>query len=98
MAIESLIQYLCDSPEPEVYWQDHWFEEVCFSRWAAIELINAIMDHPMVSAMKTIEKFASKMDAFWTAADGTDAEKIFMYAAEFAWGTLDIFRKEYINA
>lgn len=97
LAVIALCEYLYDTGEPEVYWPQHWFEEVSFSRWAAGELIEAIMDHPFSPAMDTIEEFAIKMTAYRAASSGTDAEKIFKYAAEFAWETLDIFREEYVN-
>ena len=96
-AIYALIEFLYETPEPEVYWPQHWFEEVSFTRWAAGELMEAILNHPTVPALDTIEEFALKMTAYWANSDGTDAEKIFKYAADFAYETLDIFREEYKN-
>lgn len=98
MAVMSLIEFLYETGEPEVYWPQHWFEEVSFTRWAAGELITAIMDHPMVPAMDTIEEFAIKMEAYHALSDGTKAEQIFFTAAEFAYETLELFREEYGNA
>jgi len=95
--VEALVEFLYETGEPEVYWPQHWFEEVSFTRWAAGELMGAIMDHPTVPAMDTIEAFALKMTAYQATSDGTDAEKIFKYAADFAYETLDIFREEYAN-
>ena len=46
-AVQALLDYLNESDEPEIYWPRHHFEESCFSRWAAWEMIEAIMDHPM---------------------------------------------------
>ena len=96
-AIYALIEFLYETGEPEVCWPQHWFEEVSFTRWAAGELMEAIMNHPTVPAIDTIEEFAIKMTAYKAASDGTNAEKIFRYAADFAWETLDIFREEYAN-
>lgn len=95
---QALIEYLEESDTPESYWPQHWFEEVCFSRWAAGELIEAIMDHPMVSADETIEAFAIKMLAFSSLSDGTDAGRIFSIAAKFAYEILELFGEEYVNA
>lgn len=95
--VYTLIRFLYETGEPEVYWPQHWFEEVSFTRWAAGELMEAIMDNPMVSAMDTIEEFAIKMTAYQATSDGTDAGKIFKYAADFAYETLDILREEYTN-
>lgn len=96
-AILALIDYLEESDTPELYWPQKWFEEVCFSRWAAGELISAILDHPMNSADETIEEFAIKMTAFSALSNGTDAGRIFSTAAQFAYEILEIFREEYIN-
>lgn len=95
MAVHALIEYLEESDTPEVYWSQHWFEEISFSRWAAEELINAILDHPMVSAEDTIEEFAIKMTAYSSLSDGTDAGRIFSIAAKFAYESLELFREEY---
>lgn len=98
MVVQALVEYLEESDTPELYWPKHWSEEVCFSRWAADELINAILDHPMASADDIIEEFAIKMTAFSVRSDGTDAGRIFSIAAQFAYETLELFREEYVNA
>ena len=43
--VQALLDYLNESDEPEIYWPRHHFEESCFSRWAAWEMIEAILDH-----------------------------------------------------
>lgn len=97
IVLMSLAEFLYETGEPEVYWPQHWFDEISFTRWAAGELMEAIMNHPTVPAMDTIEEFAIKMTSYWAGEDGTNAEKIFKYAADFAYETLDIFREEYAN-
>ena len=57
-AVQALLDYLNESDEPEIYWPRHHFEESCFSRWAAWEMIEAIMDHPMKDPEDVIEEFA----------------------------------------
>lgn len=97
MAVQALIEYLEESDEPELYWPQHQFEEVSFSRWAAGELIGAIMDHPLVSPEDTVEMFGLKMLYFAAISnntDDTDAERIFRIASDFAFECLDNFRKE----
>lgn len=96
IAVMALCEYLYQVEEPELHWdQKDQFEEVCFARWAAGELINAIMDHPMVSAEDTIEEFAIKMTAYSALSHDTDAGRIFKIAANFAYDTLEIFMEEY---
>lgn len=98
IALMSLAEFLYETGEPEVYWPQHWFDEISFKRWAAGELMEAIMNHPTVPAMDTIEEFAIKMQAYWASSgECTKAEKIFKYATDFAYEALDIFREEYPN-
>lgn len=95
MAIQALIEYLEESDEPELYWSKHEFLEVSSSRWAAGELIEAIMDHPFVSAEDTIEAFGLKMLAcalMWSK--GSEQGLIFKTASDFAFECLELFREE----
>lgn len=94
-ALPTLYRFFYETCEPEVYWPRHWFDEISFKRWAAVELAEAIMNRPAVPAMDTIEEFAIKMAAYQVSADGTNAEKVFKYAVNFACEVLDIFREEY---
>lgn len=95
MAVQALIEFLYETEEPQLGWPEDEFAEVSFSRWAAGELITAIMDHPMVSAEDTIEEFAIKMLAFSCAEQGTRAGRIFSIASKFAYETLELFREEH---
>lgn len=91
IAVMALSEYLNETEETERYLSPkEQFEETCFSRWAAGELINAIMDHPMTSAEDTIEEFAIKMTAYSALSNDTDARRIFSVAANFAYDTLEI--------
>ena len=80
-AVQAFLDYLNESDEPEIYWPRHHFEESCFSRWAAWEMIEAIMDHPMEDPEDVIEEFTMKMVIFSSIADGTDEGRIFSIAA-----------------
>ena len=62
--VQAILGYLESSEPPGIDWPRHWFEEVCFSRWAAEELVNLILDHPLVPAEDTIDEFAVKMTAY----------------------------------
>ena len=90
-AIQILIGYLNDSCSPNVHWPKDMFEEVCYSRWAAGELVRAILDRPLVPAKDTIEEFAVAMSFFAFCADEEDAEQIFSIAADFACEILTLF-------
>lgn len=97
MAVQALIEYLNESDDPEVYWPRHEFEEVCFSRWAACEMIEAILDHPMKNPEDTMEEFALKMMAFSSIAGDTDEGMIFLIAFDFANECLQLLREEITN-
>lgn len=85
-AVRALVEYLeVSSAPPEATWPWHWFEEVSFSRWAAEEILNAILDHPTIPAEDTIFEFAMKMTAYKASSDGLASERIFSIAAEFAY-------------
>ena len=77
------------SMPPEIWWPQHWFEDLSFSRWAAEELIEEIMSHPTTPAEDTIWLFALKMSAYQAASRDRPAERIFAIAADFANEFLD---------
>lgn len=96
-AVQALLDYLRESNEPEIFWPRHHFEESCFSRWAAWEMIEAILDHPFDDPEDVIEEFTMKMVIFSSIADGTDEGRIFSIAADFADECLTLFREENSN-
>lgn len=99
--VQALLDYLRESDEPEIFWPRHHFEESCFSRWAAWEMIEAILDHPFDDPEDVIEEFTMKMVIFSSIADGTDEGRIFSIAADFADDFADecltLFREENSN-
>lgn len=101
MVVQALLDYLNESDESEIYWPRHHFEESCFSRWAAWEMIEAILDHPFDDPEDVIEEFTMKMVIFSSIADGTDEGRIFSiaadFAADFADECLTLFREENSN-
>ena len=96
-AVQALLDYLRESDEPEIFWPRHHFEESCFSRWAAWEMIEAILDHPFDDPEDVIEEFTMKMVIFSSIADGTDEGRIFSIAADCADECLTLFREENSN-
>lgn len=96
-AVQALLNYLEKSNEPDIFLSRHDFEELCFSRWAASELIEAIMDHPFHDPEDVIDEFAVKMAYFSYVADGTDEGLIFSIACDFADECLTLLREENSN-
>ena len=89
MAVQRLVQYVENMPQPEISWPKHWFDEICFSKWAAEELIQSILDHPTIPAQDTVEEFALKMLAYSSISDEKALGGIFSIAAQFAWDCLE---------
>lgn len=85
---QALLDYL-NEDGPQVTWPEYEFEDVCYSRWAAVELVNALLDHPLDSPDLTIRNFADKMSRFSCVKEDTVAERIFLTAAEFAYMCLE---------
>lgn len=98
MAVQALLDYLNESDEPETFWPRQHFEESCFSKWAAWELIEAIMDHPLKDPEDVIEEFAMKMLVYglmWPKH--SEQGMIFKTASDFAFECLELFREENSN-
>ena len=86
-AVYTLIRFLDEYSEPPgLDWPQEESEEVTFSRWAAEELLNLVMDHPMTPAEDTIEEFIIKMET----ATKRDCGRIFSIAAQTAREFLDL--------
>lgn len=92
--VQVLITYLDDSDEPDIFQPDKDFKNLCFMRWTAAEMIEALLDNPAKDTDLVLEEFALKMMAFAAIAKGTDEGLIFSIAAEFADDVLAMFREE----
>lgn len=86
MVVQALADYLDESDTPSIGMGQQEFEELSISRWAAVELINAIMDHPFYPAEETIFWFATNMRTYSLLAGGETSKQglIFLIAADFA--------------
>ena len=90
-AVYALIRFLDEYSEPPgLDWPQEESEEVTFSRWAAEELLNLVMDHPMTPAEDTIEEFIIKMEIYAATATKRDWERIFSIVAQTAREFLDL--------
>lgn len=88
IAIQALLDYL-EEDGPDVTWPDDEFEQVSYSRWAAGELVNAILDRPMVPIEDTIFQFVLKMHACEVMAHEKPSGTPFSIAADFAYSCLE---------
>lgn len=90
MAIQGLIDFIEETDGFGIAaWPQYEVEDFCYSRWAANELVTAILEHPLEPVRITIESFANKMSDFACIKEDTIAERIFLTAAEFAYECLE---------
>lgn len=76
---------------PSFSWSKYEFEKRTYSRWAAYEIINRIMDKPFDMPSCIIEEFMTEMSMY--ACYGKDKHRswIFQVAAETAEEMLSLF-------
>lgn len=81
MIAESLEENLF---EPNKNWPGAAFEDRSYARWAAMELVNRLMDYPHESPDLIVEEFMFKMEMFSAATDDPVKSRIFSVAKETA--------------
>lgn len=87
-AMGALLNYL-RGDTPKITLPEDEFNQVCYSRWAARELLTDMMDHPMKSAQDVIFEFALKMAACEVIAREKTSGIPFGIAADFACQCLE---------
>ena len=90
-AIQTILKYIETSLfEPKYTWSTVYFEERSYARWAATEILESIMDHPLRSADEIIEEFIFKMMIYSAWTDDSDICFRFSVAKETAENILEI--------
>lgn len=77
--------------EPESHWPKCFFDKRSYSRWAAYEMVERLMDHPFDSPDLIIEEFMLKMAYFSCQSKDVHKNLIFTTARDTAEDVLDIF-------
>lgn len=71
--------------EPSLSWGKHEFKKRSYEQWAAYEICERIMDHPLELPLDIIEEFIFEMYMFACASDEDEARTfIFQTAVETA--------------
>lgn len=65
--------------EPERTWPEYYFKERCYSRWAAMEILEYIQNHPQMSAIESVKEFIHKTDQFMSV-DHLDRNDTFIFS------------------
>lgn len=80
--------------EPKASWCKHEFEKRSYSRWAANEILEGVMDHPMSPADIIIEEFILKMSLYSCVAEDSKVSFIFSIARDTAEDILAYLKGE----
>jgi hypothetical protein len=78
--ISAILEYMNDMKEPGPHWPKYWFNLRSYSRWAAMEILEAIMDNPLIPAMETVQEFMTKMTTCACCTEDNDIKSIFYIA------------------
>lgn len=90
-AIQKILECLDDCLfEPNIKWPEQEFEKRSYSRWAAYEIINRIMDHPYEIPEIAAEEFMYTMATFAATTDEPKKRRIFQIACDTANDILTI--------
>lgn len=77
--------------EPHHRFPTKLFEEMSYSRWAAFEIVNALLDHPTDPPVEVVENFLLKMALYAQVSESEDKRRIFSIAEDAAEDILCIF-------
>ena len=92
VAIQKIFECLEeDLYEPERNWPEKSFEDRSYSRWAAMEIWEKLMDHPHDDPNLIIEEYMFKMLALSKTTTDPMKSRIFSLASETAEDILSVF-------
>lgn len=92
VAIQEIMNYVEENLfEPQKNWPKDIFEERAYSRWAAFELIDRIMDHPLDPPDMIIENFIFEMIKLSHNTENREKCRIFSIASDVAEDIIYLF-------
>ena len=77
--------------EPPIYWSKRDFSKQVYSRWAAFELMERIMDRPFDQPDMIIEHFLIEMVMYAHMEEKPKKRRIFLIAKDTAEDILHLF-------
>lgn len=83
-AISVILEYLNDIKEPGPRWPKYWFNLRSYSRWAGMEVLEAVMNNPLTPAIQTVEEFMTEMTTCACCTEDNDIKSIFYIAYDAA--------------
>ena len=70
--------------EPDVKFPTEWFDRMSYSNWAAYEILELVMDHPLDDPSLLIDEFIIKMELFTLVGGPFENGIIFSIAKDTA--------------
>lgn len=84
-AAQAIIDYIAEYLfEPDANWPKSWFNQRTYSRWAANEILELIIDNPLTSPMIIIDEFLVKMSYYSCVSENQNVNIIFSTAVDTA--------------
>ena len=77
--------------EPSYFWPDQSFEERSYSRWAACEIWERLLDRPREDPDLIVANFMFEMALFANSTDDSTKKRIFSIARDTAEDILTLF-------
>ena len=94
--LSTLLGFLCETETLGGHWPKSRFEKASLKRWAAGEMVEAILDHPNTPADDVVFEFWMRMCCYRIEASDEHAARVFSVAESFAEHLLDTARKEFL--
>lgn len=92
VAVQKIMECLEENLfEPHIAWPHNSFEQRSYSRWAAIEIADRLMDRPYEFPDIIIESFMLEMEILAIEAKDPKRKRIFTIAEETAEDILTLF-------
>lgn len=91
-AAQKLLAYIEDYYcAPPFAWHKQLFEEMTYSRWAALEIVERLMDHPLDPPETVVEDFLLRVALYSQVAKTPTQQRIFSIAEDTAEDILLFF-------
>lgn len=90
-AVRLIMNYIQDSLfEPQACWPKYYFEHRAYSRWAASEILELIMDRPLTPPDEVVYEFILKMVIYSEVTESKEKRFIFSTAMDTAEDILNL--------
>lgn len=92
-AILIIEDYIFDLTEPQKDWDQHWFREVSYQRWAGNELLNRVRRNPQRDPVEIVGDFVTQLSkASMKDHEDKTYRQIFNVAYDLALNILEVMR------